>query len=56
MPEPTIDGFPRPRKAARNEVLLIASGDLRLAANQKCWPAQREMEERLAEAVGQLRA
>jgi len=26
---------------------LVASGDLRLAANRTCWPAQAEMEERL---------
>lgn len=29
---------------------LIASGDLRLAANQTCWPAQAEMEARLTAA------
>jgi len=27
-----------------NEVFLIASGDLRLSANQTCWPAQADME------------
>jgi L-fucose isomerase-like protein len=32
-------------------VYLIASGDLRLSANQKCWPAQQEMEQTLARAV-----
>jgi len=31
-------------------VLLVASGDLRLAANRLCWPAQADMEERLARA------
>lgn len=34
-------------------VLLVASGDLRLAANQKCWPAQQEMEQSLARAVNE---
>ena len=29
----------------------MASGDLRLSANQKCWAAQYEMEQALAEAV-----
>ncbi len=43
----------RPPKAGKKEVLLIASGDLRLSANQKCWPAQAEMEAALAEAVEQ---
>ncbi|MCA9184385.1 MAG: fucose isomerase [Planctomycetales bacterium] len=33
------------------EVLLVANGDLRLSANQKCWPAQKEMEDALAQAV-----
>jgi hypothetical protein len=33
------------------EVLLFASGDLRLAANQKCWDAQRTMEAQLGEAL-----
>jgi hypothetical protein len=37
-------------KPAADEVLLITSGDLRLAANQECWPAQREMEEKLTAA------
>src|SRR6185295_14191551 len=35
----------RPRRA-----YLVASGDLRLAANQKCWPAQVRMEAALARA------
>jgi hypothetical protein len=30
---------------------LVANGDLRLSANQKCWPAQHEMEQSLAAAV-----
>src|SRR5580698_7134809 len=32
-------------------VVLIASGDLRLAANQKCWPAQQKMEQEVMAAV-----
>jgi hypothetical protein len=40
-------------KTAANEVLLITSGDLRLSANQECWPAQREMEEKLTAAFAQ---
>ncbi len=35
---------------AADEALLITSGDLRLAANQMCWPAQRAMEEKLTAA------
>src|SRR5262249_6596743 len=33
------------------QVQLVASGDLRLSANQKCWPAQLEMEQSLGRAV-----
>ena len=35
---------------AANEVLLVTSGDLRPSANQVCWPAQRDMEEKLTDA------
>ena len=37
-------------------VLLVASGDLRLSANQTCWPAQQAMEKALTAAVAQLGA
>jgi hypothetical protein len=40
-------------KPADDEVLLITSGDLRLSANQACWPAQKEMEEKLTAAFAQ---
>ena len=40
----------QPAKPASNEVLLVTSGDLRLSANQVCWPAQRDMEQTLAAA------
>src|SRR3984957_3980115 len=36
-----------------NEVTLVTSGDLRLSANQACWPAQRDMEEILTAAFAQ---
>ncbi len=35
----------------KNQVLLVASGDLRLSANQVCWPAQQAMEQRVGDAV-----
>lgn len=34
----------------KNQVQLIASGDLRLSANQVCWPAQAAMEKALGSA------
>ncbi|WP_437222525.1 fucose isomerase [Planctomicrobium sp. SH661] len=47
----------RPTSASQlssNQVALIANGDLRLSANQACWPAQREMETALSNAVQEL--
>jgi hypothetical protein len=40
-------------KPAADEVFLITSGDLRLSANQVCWPAQRDMEEKLTAAFAE---
>ncbi len=36
------------------DVVLVASGDSRLSANQRCWPAQQALEEHVARAVGEL--
>ena len=33
-----------PQTPAPNEIILVTSGDLRLSANQACWPAQRDLE------------
>ncbi len=38
-------------KLKKKQVQLIASGDLRLSANQVCWPAQKEMEDTLCAAI-----
>ncbi len=35
---------------AANEAILIANGDLRLSANQNCWPAQNHMESQIIAA------
>jgi hypothetical protein len=32
-------------------VFFIANGDLRLSANQRCWPAQKKVEDAIVEAV-----
>ncbi len=40
-------------KVKKKQVILIANGDLRLSANQKCWPEQEKMEQALAHAVAQ---
>ena len=39
-----------PTPVAANEVLLVASGDLRQSANEVCWAAQAAMEEQLTAA------
>jgi hypothetical protein len=51
MPTYELPTLHEPPKVKRRQVLLIANGDLRLAANQRCWPAQREMEQALTRAV-----
>jgi len=35
---------------SENQIYLVASGDLRLSANQVCWPAQAEMEQKIGGA------
>ena len=42
--------MPAPR-LKKNQVQLVASGDLRLSANQVCWPAQAAMEKALTAAI-----
>jgi hypothetical protein len=41
-------------KKSSRTVLLVANGDLRLSANQVCWPAQHAMEQALGAAVEKL--
>jgi hypothetical protein len=36
---------------ANSEIVLIASGDLRLSANQDCWPVQHQVEEAVMDAI-----
>ncbi len=45
---------PKPRAVPKlndKEVVLVASGDLRLSANQVCWAAQEKMEKELEAAI-----
>jgi hypothetical protein len=44
MPSYEIPVVTAPEPVAANEVVLIASGDLRESANKMCWPAQEKME------------
>jgi hypothetical protein len=43
----------QPEIAAPREVVLVASGDLRHSANQVCWAAQKDMEQRVSDALAQ---
>jgi hypothetical protein len=40
----------QPARAQTGEAILVASGDLRLSANQVCWATQTEMERKVVEA------
>jgi hypothetical protein len=40
----------QPDPVPQNTAVLVASGDLRLSANQTCWPAQAAMEKKLVDA------
>ena len=40
----------KPDPLASNEIVLVTSGDLRLSANQECWPAQKKMEDKIRAA------
>lgn len=42
-----------PEPPQPNTAVLVASGDLRLSANQVCWPAQQAMEEKVIAAFAQ---
>ena len=44
---PSLPTLPKP---VSSEAVLIASGDLRLSANQMCWPAQQAMEQQVTAA------
>src|SRR5438552_2206333 len=54
MPTFELPVIHKPPKAKKNQILLVANGDLRLSANQRCWAAQKEMEESLARAIADL--
>ncbi len=53
MPSYRLPERVKPPKAKKDQVLLVASGDLRPAANQNCWPAQEAMEAALGCAVAE---
>jgi hypothetical protein len=46
----TLPDLQYPDPVLDNEAILIASGDLRLSANQVCWAAQAAMEQQITDA------
>ena len=54
MPGYAIPQTRRPPKLKKRQIQLVSSGDLRLSANQKCWPEQAKMEEHLRSALAEL--
>src|SRR5271170_6063086 len=42
------------KKTPSKTVLLVANGDLRQSANEKCWPAQASMEKKLNAVVASM--
>ena len=53
MPTPRAPKIVQPKPVRANEVILVASGDLRESANRVCWPAQAAMEKALGRAVNE---
>ena len=43
MPSCQIPAETKSPKLKKKQIQLIANGDLRLTANQKCWPEQAKM-------------
>src|SRR5215207_3814621 len=50
MSDYTFPQVAEPQSIGANEAILIANGDLRLSANQVCWAAQNDMEQRIIAA------
>ncbi len=51
MPSYDVPKIAKPPKAKKNQVYLVANGDLRDSANEVCWATQKQMEDELAEAL-----
>ena len=53
MPDYPTPRAAKPPRLKKRQVQLVASGDLRLSANQKCWPEQAKMEQSLRAAFAE---
>ena len=54
MPAYSMPETVKTPKLKKRQVQLVANGDLRLSANQKCWPEQAKMEKTLGEVVANM--
>ncbi|HEX3356969.1 MAG TPA: L-fucose/L-arabinose isomerase family protein [Tepidisphaeraceae bacterium] len=54
MPSYDIPAQTKPPKLGKKQIQLIANGDLRLSANQKCWPEQAKMESALKDVIKKM--
>ena len=54
MPEYRIPTAKPHMKLKKKQVQIIANGDLRQSANEKCWPEQEKMESLLGQAISDL--
>jgi hypothetical protein len=54
MSDYTIPTLHKTNKLKKKQVQLVANGDLRLTANQKCWPEQAKMEQALGEVIAEM--
>src|SRR5262249_5372272 len=54
MSDYTIPTLTKTPKLKKKQVQLVANGDLRLSANQKCWPEQAKMEEALGAVIADM--
>jgi L-fucose isomerase, C-terminal domain len=54
MSDYTTPTLHKPTKLRKKQIQLVANGDLRLTANQKCWPEQAKMEQALGEVLREM--
>lgn len=54
MPDYRVPTSKAHMKLKKKQVQIIASGDLRQSANEKCWPEQEKMESLLGQAISEL--
>ncbi len=54
MPAYSLPTVEKPARLKSKQVQLIANGDLRQTANQRCWAEQKKMEDTVSKVVGEM--